>query len=357
MAKLYRFPAQQLPFDHSESFIAQVPPHRNPYQKIHIGVDFEHYRSIVEAAVERDRIAKNPTRTKPLSKAGRRAVDPVFALKCLFVQRAFNLSDEAMEVAMGTDRLLQDHLKIGAPGDVLKRQTLWKYREIFAREGVFETIFNKHVAHLKTIKSEIETRAIIIDSSFIEARKQRNSREDNATIKEGKGHTLWCDQPRKKCQKDIDARWTKKRGEVHYGYKMHCIACAVNKLITKIHVTPASVHDAAVVGELVSYNEEVRIFYADAGYVGKPIEKIVAKCNMIPKICSKGYRNHPLTEAQKAENKVISSTRCRIEHIFGYIEGAMRGSTVRSVGMVRAKANAALTAFVYNVFRVPQVLL
>ena len=42
---------------------------------------------------------------------------------------------------------------------------------------------------------------------------------------------------------------------------------------------------------------------------------------------------------------------CRIEHIFGFVEGAMNGSLVRSIGMMRAKAANALTNLVYNIFR------
>ena len=45
-----------------------------------------------------------------------------------------------------------------------------------------------------------------------------------------------------------------------------------------------------------------------------------------------------------------------IEHIFGFIEGAMDGSLVRSIGMVRAKAANALTNLVYNIFRYVQIV-
>lgn len=62
--------------------------------------------------------------------------------------------------------------------------------------------------------------------------KQRNTKEENRQIKEGKGKDLWNPEDgdsdkvkkkkkAKKSHKDIDARWTKKRGETHYGYKNH----------------------------------------------------------------------------------------------------------------------------------------
>ncbi len=77
---------------------------------------------------------------------------------------------------------------------------------------------------------------------------------------------------------------------------------------------------------------------------------------MNPIICAKGHRNHPLTDEQKQNNRKMSKSRCRIEHIFGFIEGAMHGSIVRSIGMVRAEANIALTCLVYNIFRYTQII-
>ncbi len=61
----------------------------------------------------------------------------------------------------------------------------------------------------------------MIDATFVEAPRQRNSREENAKIKAGQGDELWNDQPHKKCQKDIDARWTKKNGQTYFSYKNH----------------------------------------------------------------------------------------------------------------------------------------
>ena len=53
-------------------------------------------------------------------------------------------------------------------------------------------------------------------------------------------------QMHKKSHKDVDARWTKKRGENHYGYKNHIKADKKTKLIEKYHTTGASVHDSVL---------------------------------------------------------------------------------------------------------------
>ena len=91
----------------------------------------------------------------------------------------------------------------------------------------------------------------------------------------------------------------------------------------------------------------------DAGYESK--DDVVKECGMNPIICEKGHRNNPLTDEQKQSNRTKSKTRCRVERIFGFVEGAMNGSLVRSIGMIRAKAANALTNLVYNIFRYVQI--
>ena len=93
--------------------------------------------------------------------------------------------------------------------------------------------------------------------------------------------------------------------------------------------------------------------FLDAGYESK--DDVVRECGMTPVICEKGHRNNPLTEEQKQSNRQKSKTRCRVEHIFGFIEGSMNGSFVRSIGIIRAKAATALTCLIYNIFRYAQI--
>ena len=153
---------------------------------------------------------------------------------------------------------------------------------------------------------------------------------------------------------DVDARWTKKRGENHYGYKNHVKADKKTKLIEKYHTTDASVHDSNVIKPLIEEKDKGQDLYLDAGYESK--DDVVRECGMNPIICEKGHRNNPLTDEQKQNNRVKSKDRCRIEHIFGFVEGAMNGSLVRSIGMMRAKAANALTNLVYNIFRYVQIV-
>ena len=152
----------------------------------------------------------------------------------------------------------------------------------------------------------------------------------------------------KLAQKDTDADWTKKNGERHFGYKDHVKCDADSKLITNYSVTSASVHDSQRC--LVFIGQEDEVLYADSAYSGKPIALALPE-NCKNQICEKGYRNSPLTSEQKMNNRRKSRIRCRIEHIFVFMTGAMHGITIRSIGITRAWMNIGITNLVYNFCR------
>ena len=94
-----------------------------------------------------------------------------------------------------------------------------------------------------------------MDTTFVEVPKQRNTREENKYIKEGKTPDGWekddSKTVHKVAQKDTDARWAYKNGERYYGYKDHIKADVKSKIILDYTVTSASVHDSNEISKLV----------------------------------------------------------------------------------------------------------
>ncbi|KST91480.1 Mobile element protein [Lactococcus lactis subsp. lactis] len=150
-----------------------------------------------------------------------------------------------------------------------------------------------------------------MDASFIDVPRQRNSREENRKIKNGELPEHWSEAKRR--QKDCDARWTKKAGKAEYGYKNHIVVDEKTKLIMTRKTTAANVHDSQVFDVLLT--EKDKVVYADSAYVGQTLNHDVKQ-----EICERAYRNHPLSDEQVIENKRKSKHRCRVEHVFGFIE-------------------------------------
>jgi IS5 family transposase len=153
-------------------------------------------------------------------------------------------------------------------------KTIWEYRERLVQAKVMDAIFDGFTRQLEE-KRVITYSGSIIDATFVDAPRQRNSREENRTIKEGGVPEEWEkeENKHKRRQKDTDARQAKKNNEVHYGYKNHVKADKKHKIITKQRVTGAEVHDSQELKNLVEEGKD-KIIYADAAYVGEEVQII-----------------------------------------------------------------------------------
>jgi IS5 family transposase len=317
----------------------------DPLEKLSKGIDFEMFRGFLEDVLHVD--AKN--------KGGRRPFDYILMFKILILQRYYNLSDKQTEFQI-CDRLsFMRFLGLTLADDVPDSNTVWNFRERLVDLGIIEELFLLFVNSLEAL-GLIVNEGKIVDASFVDVPRQRNKKAENDVIKSGNIPEGWKENPHRLSQKDLDARWTKKNNETHYGYKNHAKCDAKSKMITKYVVTDASVHDSQPLLDLLGQKDEHQPLYADSAYVGQELhEKLNEDKKVIIKICEKGYRNKPLTEGQKENNKEKSKTRVRVEHIFGFVENSMNGSFIRSIGFARAEATIGLMNLTYNLFRKLQI--
>ena len=240
------------------------------------------------------------------------------------------------------------NLKIGQR--VPDAKTIWHFKNELAQAGMIEKLFNK--LHTQLVADGIiVNKGSIVDASFVNVPKQRNSRSENEQIKDGEQPGDWSEE--KARQKDTDARWTKKNDETHYGYKDHIKADMDTKLITGFEVTDASVHDSQALDKLLT--EEDKVVYADSAYRSEAQEKRLEQKNIESRIIEKGYRDNPLTKRQIQRNKKKSKKRVRVEHIFGFMHNSMNGMFIRCIGKVRAKAAIGMRNLVYNFCRLTQL--
>jgi IS5 family transposase len=272
---------------------------------------------------------------------GRPPYDYVLMFKILILQRLFNISDDQTEFQINDRMSFMRFLGLTLGEKVPDAKTIWNFRNELSLASMMESLFELFAGELES-RGIITHKGTIVDATFVDAPKQRNKRDENKRVKAGEIPENWSETKRR--QKDTDARWTKKNNEVHFGYKDHVKVDADSKIITNYAVTSANVHDSQKFTEFLD-DTDVTV-YADSAYAGQDVpEKIRAE------ICEKGYRNHPLTEEQKVKNREKSKIRCRIEHVFGYMTGSMRGITFRGIGKTRAVFNIGLTNLVYNICR------
>ena len=166
------------------------------------------------------------------NKGGRPPFDAVLMFKILVLQALYNLSDDQMEYQIRDRLSFMRFLELDLDQRIPDAKTIWLFREGLIKAQVVETLFEQFEAYLAD--HGLQPRGgQLIDAALIPVPKQRNSREDNATIKAGACPAEWDEQPNKRRQKDTEARWTKKHGVSHYGYKNHVNVDKKHKLIRR----------------------------------------------------------------------------------------------------------------------------
>ena len=311
----------------------------DPLEKLKGGVDFEIFRPLLESSLAKQ--AKG--------KGGRPPYDYVLMFKILILQRYYNLSDDRLEFQLNDRMSFMRFLDLTISDDIPDSKTVWKFTEVLTDLGLVKPLFKRFEEELDRLNM-IVNEGKIVDASFIDSPRQRNSRAENAHIKKtGTAPEEWKDNPNKLAQKDIDARWTKKNHETHYGYKNHAKVDSKSKLITDYLVTTASVHDSQALDSLLTKKDKGENLYADSAYVGQ--QETLEKYEMKDQIHEKGYKNAPLTEVQKENNTEKSRTRARVEHVFGFMENSMGSMYYRKIGKKRAETVVGLINLTYNMFR------
>lgn len=323
---------------------------RDPLVMLKKEVDWEAFRGDLAKMHEKDR----------KSAAGAKPWDVVRMFKLLILQQTYNLSDEQIEYQIRDRLSFMRFLGLRLEDKVPDAKTVWLFREHLATHGLTEKLFARFHEQLAQ-RGFVTKGGQMIDATFVEVPRQRNSREENALINEDAIPVEWgkSENKNKLAQKDVCARWAKKGDETHYGYKNHVNADDEHKLVQSYAVSDAAVHDSQVFDELLDHTVDdkgdKRPVYADSAYRSKEQEEKLAQAKIASRICEKGARNHPLTDAQKASNKSKSKTRVRVEHVFA-TQAQMGGHIVRTIGLVRAAVKIGLMNLAYNMKRLGQLL-
>lgn len=315
-----------------------------------MGDSLERINETIEWEIFREPIRKR-IRKADYSKGGRPAWDEVLMFKTVLLQDWNNLSDENTEYMINDRLTFQRFLGLALGEKAPDEKTIWLFKERLGKEGMRELfdLFNGKLRLIGVVKRE----GSLIDATFVDAPRQRNSREENAKIKSGETPEEWQapENVNKMEQKDVDARWTKKGNETHYGYKDHAKVDKESKIITDFTVTSANIHDVDEFEGLIDINDKEA--WLDAGYASEDhVARIKARYpGIILHICERAYKNKPLTEEQKENNRVKSKVRARIEHVFGYMTRFMGGITIRTIGMERAQREICGMNLAYNIKR------
>jgi IS5 family transposase len=270
----------------------------------------------------------------PTGSNGRPPVGLERMLRIYFLQQWFNLSDPAVEEALYDSAVMRGFVGIDLGREpVPDETTVCKFRHLLEEHQLGGQMLEAVNLHLQSRGVRITT-GTIVDATIIHAPSSTKNREQ---------------------QRDPEMHQTRKGKQWYFGMKAHVGVDSKTKLIHSALVTPAHVADATVLPELL-HGEETRV-WGDQGYRGQT--DVIHECAPQAQDCThRRYRFKYYTdEVERAKNRVKSTVRSKVEHVFGVMKLKFGFVKVRYRGLSKNANRLFATCALVNLYMVRKKLL
>jgi len=269
------------------------------------------------------------------SATGRPSYPSLTLFRALLLGVWYRLSDEQLASTLARDLLFRKFCRLELGSDVPDATTLGRFRAQLVCHDLWELLLGE--VNLQLERKNIimtEGRINIIDATPVEAAQSGPGKN-----KDGQA------------TKDPEAGWHVKknsRGKTTaiYGYSVHT-GVDEDGFIHRQSVTPGNIHDSQERDTLL-LGDEARL-YADAAYSSKETQDKLERFGIEDHVQRKGYRNHPLSEADKARNKEIGVTRSTGERPFAQYKRVYNLSRTRVMGLAKNVAFYGIAAIAHNI--------
>lgn len=299
----------------ADVIIVQQPPKNRVLEEIHQNVDWAPLRRRMEKLYSR----KGP---------GRPAYPVVMLFKVLLLQSLYNLSDPAAEEAIADRLSFRKFLGLNLDETVPDHSTIHRFRDRVS--SIIEELFQLLNQQIEA-KGYILKKGTIVDASLVKS----SAREP------GKGITT---------SSDPDATWTRKRGKLYYGYRMHVGMDSQSEIIRRADLTTAKLHDVNRFEAMISGDEEA--VYADKGYYGQKRSTWLAQLGIKDRIMIQANKWHPVLPTHLvAFNRDVAEVRRAVERIFGTLKRHYKFRRCRFRTLMRNRCHFMMLCTCYNLKR------
>ena len=270
-------------------------------------------------------------------KGGRPFWSAVTMLKCVMLQKWFNLSDPQLEEQLRDRISFRRFVGLSFNDRTPDETTLVNFRKRLREHGMASVLFEKVVETLRE-KGLILKEGTIVDATIVDAPMGEKLTDEHGLER----HTH-----------DAAATYTKNHGTLRHGYKAHMATDTRGMIIDWVFDT-AKVHDSNHIDQLTA--NETKAVYADSAYSSKERRQRLQANGIVDKIVHKRVRGQKqLTPEQKTHNTSCSKVRAFVEHPRAWM--VKMGYTVaRYRGLVRNALDFALMAIAYDLKRSFQLL-
>ena len=235
-------------------------------------------------------------------------------LRIYFMQQWFNLSDPAAEDALYDSESMRRFAGIELVDDAIPDEsTILRFRHLLEQHRLTEQIFGL-VRGLLEQKRLLLKSGTIVDATIIEA--------PASTKNEAKA-------------RDPEMRQTRKGKDWHFGMKAH-VGTDLNGLVHSLVTTDAAQSDVGQLPKLL--HGEERELYGDQAYWSEMHRHAARERGVRYRVNRRPHPTRKLTEHDRRLNRLRSSARARVEHVFHVVKRLWGFTKVRYRGLAKNTA-------------------
>lgn len=320
------------------------------FNQINSVIDWHPLRALIE-----------PCLGKGLSTTGRPCYDCMVLFRMELMRVWYGLSDGEIEEQVNDRLSFCRFAGLGMDDAVPDSTTLCRFRNALVKSEVYDRLLSEVNRQLAS-RHVMVTTGVIVDASVTDSPRRPRGQKEYEVVEdrhEDEGadtaNARLVEKPRPGV--DMEARWGKKAGKCHFGYKRHTV---VNQdgLVIAEETTPANESDikhlATPLGK-AGLMQGTPVM-ADKGYDSSGNREALSRMKLKSRIMHKAQKNRRLTERERAVNRAVSKVRYAVERTFGSMHRWFGAGVARYVGLARTHAQHIMEAIAYNLYRTPGII-
>lgn len=320
------------------------------FNQINSVIDWHPLRALIE-----------PCLGKGLSTTGRPCYDCMVLFRIELMRVWYGLSDGEIEEQVNDRLSFCRFAGLGMDDAVPDSTTLCRFRNALVKSEVYDRLLSEVNRQLAS-RHVMVTTGVIVDASVTDSPRRPRGQKEYEVVEdrhEDEGadtaNARLVEKPRPGV--DMEARWVKKAGKCHFGYKRHTV---VNQdgLVIAEETTPANESDikhlATPLGK-AGLMQGTPVM-ADKGYDSSGNREALSRMKLKSRIMHKAQKNRRLTERERAVNRAVSKVRYAVERTFGSMHRWFGAGVARYVGLARTHAQHIMEAIAYNLYRTPGII-
>lgn len=250
---------------------------------------------------------------------GRPPTDFLLLFKMTLIQWWYGLGDLDTEFRCADSFSFRRFLGLGMADPVPDGTTLALFRQKMQSVGLQEKL-NETVCRLLEQKGLLLKQGTIVDATFVKGARPRH---------------------------DPDS----KKGKKGRGYSVSVAVDNQTKIVRKITVTDASVHDSQSLEAVLPAFTGSKV-WVDLGYYGLRCLNAILATGAIRRMGYKKVKGQALPAWQKGLNKVVAKIRARVEHVFAGWKTRFRLKNSRYEGLEKVSGYMYGVALAGNLARI-----